>query len=200
MGQLHGPWCTQPLNDFELLLRGKKKRKKRKRKKPEQISVSDKCAPIWEDRLYFGLWDIRNFSHWIHNSLQPSQTQIHYISTHKFFFESLGVEYIVFVNFFITFWEEDCKGSHDKVDIPYLDIHLNWTPIFEWYVVGWISKNGCQKNMSLKEMGLHAPNTINLLSLTMTIMGRGGEGGGPKTYDHLMSTRIFALILSKIFV
>jgi hypothetical protein len=55
--------------------------------------------------------------------------------------------------------------------------------------------------MSLKEMGLHVQNMITILSLTITIMGRGGGGGGgPIMYDHLMSTRIFALTLNKIFI
>jgi hypothetical protein len=43
-----------------------------------------------------------------------------------------------------------------KVDDPYLVTFLIRTPIFELYVLWWGSKNGYQKDMSLREIGLPA--------------------------------------------
>ena len=49
------------------------------------------------------------------------------------------------------------------VDVPNSNTTLTWTPIFESYVVRCGSKNGHQKDMSLKEIGLHAQNMLTIL-------------------------------------
>ena len=62
------------------------------------------------------------------------------------------------------------KGNHfipiylkPKVDNPYSVTCLIRTLIFELYVVWCASKNGYQKDMCLKEIGLHAQNMISIL-------------------------------------
>ena len=60
-----------------------------------------------------------------------------------------------------------------------------------WFVVA-LDKNGYQKDMCSKEIGLCAQNVITILSSIVNII----EGD---IYDHLMSTQIFALIMNKIF-
>ena len=59
------------------------------------------------------------------------------------------------------------------------------------------SKNKCKKDMCLNEIGLRAQNMITSLGSIVNIFGR--EGGGD-LYDHLVSTRIFTLIMDKIFI
>jgi hypothetical protein len=44
---------------------------------------------------------------------------------------------------------------------PYLVTFLIRTPIFEWYVVWYDSKNGYPKNMCLKGIGLRVQNMIS---------------------------------------
>jgi hypothetical protein len=57
--------------------------------------------------------------------------------------------------------------------------------MFEWYVIGLRSKNGHQKIMFSKEIGLHAQNMLTILSFVVNMIGkRGGE-----LYDHLMNTK-----------
>ena len=52
------------------------------------------------------------------------------------------------------------------------DIFLNQIPIFEWYVVRYGSKNGQQKDMFLKEIGLCAQVLLTILgSIVNTIRG-----------------------------
>ena len=34
------------------------------------------------------------------------------------------------------------RVSYPEVDVPKLNISINWTPIFEWYVVRFVAKNG----------------------------------------------------------
>ena len=58
-----------------------------------------------------------------------------------------------------------------KVDEPNLITYLNWTPIFEWCVVRCGSKNGYQKDMCLKEIGLHAQNMIIILDSIVNVIG-----------------------------
>jgi hypothetical protein len=48
------------------------------------------------------------------------------------------------------------------------------------------SKNGYQKDMGLKEIGLHVQNMITILGSIVNSIGRD-------LYDHLMSTIIFTL-------
>ena len=63
-----------------------------------------------------------------------------------------------------------------KVDNPYLVNSLNWTPTFEWYVVGYGFKNGYQKDMCLGEIGLHAHVMITILCSKVNRIG----GGDPR--------------------
>ena len=49
----------------------------------------------------------------------------------------------------------------DKVDNPYSVTFLIRTPVIEWYVVWCGTKNGYQKGMCLKEVGLHAQKYDN---------------------------------------
>ena len=51
-----------------------------------------------------------------------------------------------------------------KVSMPYWPAYLNWTPMFEWYVVGCGSKNGHHKDMCLEEIRLRAQNMIIILA------------------------------------
>ena len=77
--------------------------------------------------------------------------------------------------------------------VPY----LNWTPLFESYVIWCGSKNGFQKYACLKKIGLYAQNVIitNLGSIVNIIWG-----GGRDLYDHLMSTTIFTSTMNKIAI
>jgi hypothetical protein len=53
---------------------------------------------------------------------------------------------------------------YNKVEMPNLVTYLNPILIIEWDVVWCGSKNGYQKDMSWKEIGLRAKNVIILLS------------------------------------
>ena len=75
--------------------------------------------------------------------------------------------------------------------MPNLVTALNWTPIFEWYVIRCGFKNGYQKDMYLIEIGLRAQNMIPILGSIVNIIGGN-------LYDHLISTRILTLIVKKI--
>ena len=76
--------------------------------------------------------------------------------------------------------------------MPNLVAYLNRTPILEWFVVWCGSKNKYQKDMCLKEIGLHPQNMVIILNLIINI-----NGG---LYDYLKSTRISILIRNKIFI
>ena len=80
-----------------------------------------------------------------------------------------------------------------KVDVPNSVTYLRRTLIFEWYVVWCGSKNKYQKDTCLKEIGLHAQNMITIVASIIDLLGGN-------LYDHSMSTRIFTLILNKIYV
>ena len=79
------------------------------------------------------------------------------------------------------------------VDFPNLVIRLNWIPIFEWYAGICGSKNRHQTEMSLEEIGLRAQNMTTISKLNS--LHKWGD-----LYDHLMSTKIFTLILHEIFI
>ena len=64
-------------------------------------------------------------------------------------------------------------------------------PIFECYLLRRDSKNGCQKHMHLKDVGLHAQNMIIILYLVVDILGGGGRHG------HLMSMEFVTLTMNK---
>ena len=60
--------------------------------------------------------------------------------------------------------------------------------------------NGYKKDMCLKEIGLCVQNLMTFLDLIVNILwGFEGRGGGD-LYDCLMSTRIFTLVISKIYM
>ena len=65
------------------------------------------------------------------------------------------------------------------------------TAIFEWCVVGCGSKNGYQKNMCLKEIGLHAQNLLTILGSIINIIG-----GLP--FNELEES--LTLIMNEIFI
>ena len=59
-----------------------------------------------------------------------------------------------------------------KVDVLKSNIVTNWTPIFEWYVVGWGYKNMHQKGMiCYNEIGLHAQNMLTILDSILNVIG-----------------------------
>ena len=58
-----------------------------------------------------------------------------------------------------------CKSFKTEVDMPNSNIMIIWTPLFEWYLVMCGSKNGHQKYMCLKEIGLCAQHVLNHSSL-----------------------------------
>ena len=83
------------------------------------------------------------------------------------------------------------KWDTYTVDVPNLVTYLNQTPIFEWYVVRCISINRYENDMCVKDSGLCAQNLRTFLgSIVNRIMDM---------YDHLMSTKIFTLLMIKIF-
>ena len=51
------------------------------------------------------------------------------------------------------------------VDVPHLVTYPNWTPIFHWCVVRCGSKNGHQKDMCTKDIGLCAQNLFTIQGL-----------------------------------
>ena len=56
--------------------------------------------------------------------------------------------------------------------------HLNWAPIYEWYVVRCGSTNRHHKAMSLQEIGLSAQILLTILGSIVRISEEGGEGLG----------------------
>ena len=61
--------------------------------------------------------------------------------------------------------------AQGKVDNPYLVTFLIMTPIFGWYVFWYGSKNGYQKDMCMKEIGLSVQNMITLGQMVNIIGG-----------------------------
>ena len=72
------------------------------------------------------------------------------------------------------------------------NIVIIWTLIFEWCVVRRESKNGHQKDMCLKEIELCVQNMLTIIGSIIDMIGG--------LYDHLMSKRMFTLIMNKIFI
>ena len=66
---------------------------------------------------------------------------------------------------------EDCISHHPKVDVPNSVAELNQTSISGWYLVRCSSKNGYQKDMCLKGIGLCAQNMITILGPIVNILG-----------------------------
>ena len=52
------------------------------------------------------------------------------------------------------------------------------------------------KDMCFKEIRLHAQNMLTILGLLFNIIGGGGRG----LCDHLISSRIFTLMMNMIFI
>ena len=91
-------------------------------------------------------------------------------------------------------------SAHNKAKTPqvrYIFLIQSLILIKHLYVSGMLvrcdSKNGYQKNMISKEIGLPAQNMLSILSSTINIIVED-------LHDHFMSTRIFNLILNKIFI
>ena len=61
-----------------------------------------------------------------------------------------------------------------NVDVPNSNAIIIWTHVFEWFVIGFWSKSGHQKNMFSREVGLHAQNMLTILSLVINMIGKGG--------------------------
>ena len=72
-----------------------------------------------------------------------------------------------------------------KVDVPNLVTNLNPTPIFEWYVDSYGSKNGCQKDKCFGEIELHAQNMVTILGLRNSHHNQGN------LCDSSMSSRVY---------
>jgi len=67
-------------------------------------------------------------------------------------------------------------GAKVKVDVLNLVTDLNRSNVFEWYVVVWCnSKDGCQKHLFFKEIGLCVHNVVTILGSTINIIGRAYE-------------------------
>lgn len=81
--------------------------------------------------------------------------------------------------------------AETKVDISYSITFLNRTS--EWHLIRCGFKNGCQTDVSLKEIRLCAQNMIIVLGSIVNIIGRD-------LYDHLMSMKTFALRMITIFI
>jgi hypothetical protein len=93
-----------------------------------------------------------------------------------------------------------CPHVHCKVDRLYLVIMLFLVPhlVFEWYVVSHGSKNGYQKERKknlFKTYWIagHTQSMITILILVVNVIGGGA-------YDHLMSTRMFTLVMTEVFI
>ena len=52
-----------------------------------------------------------------------------------------------------------------KVDVPISISDLKWILVFEWCMVGWGSKNGHQKDICWKEIGLYVQNLLTILDV-----------------------------------
>ena len=76
-----------------------------------------------------------------------------------------------------------------KVDEPYSYTLLIGTPIFEWCVIGYGSKNGYKRDTCLKEIGWHMKYANHSRF--------NGQRNWRDLYDYWMSTRIFTLMMHK---
>jgi hypothetical protein len=79
-----------------------------------------------------------------------------------------------------------------KVDTINLVTYLIQTHVIEWYVVWCGSKNGYQKYMCLKKIGV-CSKYVNHFRLN-------SQHNWGDLYDHFMSMSIFNLMLNKIFI
>jgi hypothetical protein len=63
------------------------------------------------------------------------------------------------------------RASLHKGDMPNLITYLNYTPIFEWYIVKCGSNNGYRTNMCWIIIWIHANKLIPILSSTINMAG-----------------------------
>ena len=61
--------------------------------------------------------------------------------------------------------------------MPNLVTYCGWTLVCEWYVLWCGSKNGYQKCMYSKEIGLHTQNMTIIQGSIVNIIEGGGMGG-----------------------
>ena len=86
-----------------------------------------------------------------------------------------------------------CEGFAGlKLSRPVMVTFPNWTAMFEWCVVSCGCKNALKKDLCWREIGLCAEN-VNHSRLN-------SQDNWGDLYDYLMSTRIFTLTMSKIFI
>ena len=77
--------------------------------------------------------------------------------------------------------------------MPSSNTAIIWTPVFETYVVRCGSKNGYQRDTNSKEIGRCAQNMLVILGSMIN-----KYWGDPD--DHLMSMRMFNLLMNKIIM
>ena len=85
-----------------------------------------------------------------------------------------------------------CHAWFCKVGVPSSNITTIWTPVFEWYVVRCGSKNGHQR-LVFKRDWATCSKYLNYSRLS-------SQHVWGNQYGHLMSMRIFTLIMNKIFI
>ena len=80
--------------------------------------------------------------------------------------------------------------------MPNVVVGLEYTPIFEWDLVGCLSKNGTPNKHVLKRNWTMCSKFINHSRYNNP--HNGGEGRRPM--DHLITQRIFTLRINMIFI
>ena len=69
------------------------------------------------------------------------------------------------------FCDREARSYSIKIDMLDSVTYLNRTPIFEWYMVRFGSKDGHQKDICLKEIGLRAQTIITVLGSVVNLLG-----------------------------
>jgi hypothetical protein len=80
-----------------------------------------------------------------------------------------------------------------RVDMPHSFTYFIYLASYGVNLVWCGSKNGYQKGMCLKEIGLCVQKMITIVSSLVNTIERD-------LYDHLMGTKIFALMMNEIFI
>ena len=138
------------------------------RKKETKLTPCSCASVQWKIKFWHVIWP-HNVSLWLLNKLRG------------WFNNPL----------FLTLNQRPLEGLYGhKISMPNLGTYSNWTPIFEWYVVGVGAKNGYRKDKCLKEIGLCTQNYSRF----------NNQHEWKNLYDHLMNIRIFTLIMNKIFI
>ena len=81
--------------------------------------------------------------------------------------------------------------------MPNLHKYMNWTHVFDWYVVTFGLITGYQKDTCLDGIGLCVQNMRTIIDSTFNIPWRRGGGKEEKLYDHLMNTRSLTLTIDR---